>query len=74
MNPADFANNYKYKFLIPGLYVASVIFMVFGYINIRDFYRDIGLYVICYLPVKSTIQMIIGIISYFKANKILDRA
>jgi membrane protein implicated in regulation of membrane protease activity len=74
MDPADFAYNYKYKFIVPFFYLASWSLMFLGPFLIPELYQKICLYLFLHLAVKTIFLVGIAIISYFKAKRILNRA
>jgi hypothetical protein len=74
MDLADFSNNYKYKLIIPFIYIASWVFMFLGPFIMPVLYQKICIGFIFYLTSKSFMLFLISIIAYFKSRTILNRA
>lgn len=74
MDIEDFLYNYKYKLIVPAIYIATWALMFVGPFFIPVLYQKICISLILYLTAKSLILLAISIIAYFKNRRILKRA
>lgn len=74
MDIEDFLYNYKYKLIVPAIYIATWALMFVGPFFIPVLYQKICIFLILYLTAKSLILLTISIIAYFKNRRILNRA
>jgi hypothetical protein len=74
MDLEDFKYNYKYKIIIPAIYIISWVAMFLGPFTFQVLYQKICICLLIYLSFKSLIILLISVITYTKANHILNRA
>ncbi len=73
MDINDFKDNFKYKLILPFLYIVSWALMFVGPTFIQVQYQKICIFFLSYLCIKSTIMAIIAVIGFYKSTKILNK-
>ena len=74
MDLEDFKYNYKYKIIIPAIYIISWVAMFLGPFTFQVLYQKICISLLLYLSFKSLSLLVISIINFFKATGVLNRA
>jgi hypothetical protein len=74
MDMEDFRHNYKYKLLIPGIYIMTWVMMFAGPFILPVLYQKICIFLTLYLTAKSLILMTIAVLAFLSNSRILDRA
>ena len=74
MDIADFRDNFKYKLIIPAVYVISWVLMFIGPFFFQVQYQLICIGLLIWLCARSLLMMTIGVIAFYKANKIISKA
>ena len=74
MDMEDFKYNYKYKIIIPALYILNWILMFVGPFYLQVLYQKICIFILVYLTFKSFIIFNISIITFFKFNSTMKKA
>lgn len=73
MDIADFRDNFKYKLLIPFIYLLNWALMFVGPTFIQVQYQKICIVVLTYLCLKSTCMLFIAVCAFFKSLAIFKR-
>ena len=74
MDLEDFKYNYKYKIIIPAMYIISWILMFVGPFYLQVLYQRICIIMLLYLTFKSFLILIMSAVGFYKSRKVLRRA
>jgi hypothetical protein len=74
MDINDFKHNFKYKLLLPFVYILNWSLMFIGPTFIQVQYQKICLIAITYLCLKSTLMVTIAMIAAYKSFRLFGRA
>ena len=74
MDLEDFKYNYKYKIIIPAMYIISWVLMFVGPFYIQVLYQRICIIMLIYLTFKSFLIFLMSGIGLYKSRKVLKRA
>ena len=70
----DFKYNYKYKIIIPALYIANWILMFVGPFYLQVWYQKFCIIILIYLTFKSLIICLISFITFYKFRRTMKKA
>ena len=74
MDLEDFKYNYKYKVIIPSIYIMSWIMMFMGPFIIQILYQKICILLLIYLTCKSCMILTISVITYCQSRRVIRKA
>lgn len=74
MDINDFKGNFKYKLIVPIVYIVSWISLFVGPSFFQVYYQRICIYILLHALARLTLNMVYSIIAYVKANKTLNKA
>lgn len=74
MDINDFKDNFKYKLIIPFIYILNWALMFVGPTFIQVQYQKVCIVALAYLCMKSSIMLVIAVIAFFKTHALLNRA
>ena len=74
MDISDFINNFKYKLLIPGIYLLSWLFMFIGPTFFQAAYQNVCIVLMLYFCSRMFHVTLNSIYIYFKFRQIIGRA
>ena len=74
MDIADFLDNFKYKLIVPGVYVISWILMFVGPFFFQVQYQLLCIALLIWLCGRSLLMLTIGAIACYKANSVISKA
>jgi hypothetical protein len=74
MDINDFKDNFKYKLVIPFIYIISWALMFIGPTFIQVQYQKICIIALSYLCMKSAFMVGIAVVAFFKSHSLLNKA